>query len=270
MTRCAQTMRVRALLVFSLVGPPACTALNPAYVEGTTGSTTKDGPEPATGDPSGTPMTGTTAKDPTATDPPTSNPTVTDPAETGSSTVDPSTVGSAETIGVTTDGEVCADDAHEEDDGPEQATSQGAVPPGVYDGVLCPDDPDWLLVELVQPGVIRADVLASEAGAEVALFDDAIDSLDTNRGPDGFVSECLPAGDYFVELAASVNDTAVTYGLALSVEPCVSEACCESIGRCPDPVIAACVCMGDPFCCETTWDAVCIEAAVGECGLVCD
>lgn len=268
-------MRVRALLVFSLVGQSACTSLNPAYVDGGTGSTTKEGPEPATGDPTGTTTPGTTTTDPSVTDPSVTDPsmtdpTVTDPSVTVSSTMDPSTMGSAETIGVETDGEVCADDPHEDDDDPAQAVSQGSVPPGVYDGVLCPEDPDWLLVELIQPRAIRVEVLAAEAGAEVALFDDALDTLDTDLEPDGFVSECLPAGDYFVEVTTAVNDAVVTYTLTLTVEPCLSEACCESTGSCPDPAIAECVCMGDPFCCETTWDATCIEAAVNECGLVCD
>lgn len=265
-------MRVRALLVFSMVGQPACTALNPAYVDGGTGSTTDGGPESVTGDPSATTTPGTTTTDPATTDPTTAGPTTTDPTVTGSSTMDPSTMGSAETVGVTTNGEVCADDRHEEDDDAAQAVSQGAVAPGTYDGVLCPDDPDWIFVELFQPRAIRVQILASEAGAEVAMFDGGVEVLDTNPEPDGFVSECVPAGDYFVEVAALENDAAVTYALTLSVEPCLSGACCESSQSCPDPTIAECVCLGagDPYCCETMWDQLCINAAVAECGLVCD
>ncbi len=51
-----------------------------------------------------------------------------------------------------------------------------------------------------------------------------------------------------------------------------SHSCCESGGPgCDDPVIQACVCDQDPYCCETAWDELCIAAiAVGDCGSCVD
>ena len=34
--------------------------------------------------------------------------------------------------------------------------------------------------------------------------------------------------------------------------------------------IESCVCALDPFCCETTWDEVCVDEAIASCGLICD
>ena len=47
-----------------------------------------------------------------------------------------------------------------------------------------------------------------------------------------------------------------------------AHGCCEvGSGGCDDAVIEACVCAIDPYCCETAWDAICIDAiASGGCG----
>jgi len=47
-----------------------------------------------------------------------------------------------------------------------------------------------------------------------------------------------------------------------------AHGCCEVGGAgCDDASIEACVCAIDPYCCETAWDAICIDAiAVNDCG----
>jgi hypothetical protein len=48
--------------------------------------------------------------------------------------------------------------------------------------------------------------------------------------------------------------------------------CCtpSSSGGCNDAQVAACVCQGDPFCCSTEFDALCVNQAVSRCGRDCD
>ena len=37
-----------------------------------------------------------------------------------------------------------------------------------------------------------------------------------------------------------------------------------------DPAVSACVCAFDAWCCETSWDSVCVSEAMSECGAVCE
>jgi hypothetical protein len=48
--------------------------------------------------------------------------------------------------------------------------------------------------------------------------------------------------------------------------------CCTASGSggCDDDTVEACVCAGDPFCCEVEYDALCARQAVSRCGLDCD
>jgi hypothetical protein len=47
--------------------------------------------------------------------------------------------------------------------------------------------------------------------------------------------------------------------------------CCTPQGAamplCNDPTVVACVCGQDPFCCDTSWDGICVNAAISACGL---
>jgi len=50
-----------------------------------------------------------------------------------------------------------------------------------------------------------------------------------------------------------------------------NDCCTESSNpSCGDDAIAACVCEGDPFCCTSEFDALCVKQAVSRCGLDCD
>ena len=52
--------------------------------------------------------------------------------------------------------------------------------------------------------------------------------------------------------------------------PC-GGACCEPKNEpgCDDPDIMWCVCEMDPFCCEMSWDSLCVDEAQDMCGLDC-
>ena len=52
---------------------------------------------------------------------------------------------------------------------------------------------------------------------------------------------------------------------------CSQGDCCEENGSpgCEDPLLVACVCALDAYCCEVLWDAACVGWATDDCGLVC-
>ena len=47
--------------------------------------------------------------------------------------------------------------------------------------------------------------------------------------------------------------------------------CCDDnqSAGCEDQGVTSCVCAIDAFCCDNTWDGLCVEAAIGQCGLAC-
>ncbi len=49
------------------------------------------------------------------------------------------------------------------------------------------------------------------------------------------------------------------------------EDCCQThlSPSCDQPSIVSCVCTKDPFCCETEWDAICVDEAINLCGASC-
>ena len=51
----------------------------------------------------------------------------------------------------------------------------------------------------------------------------------------------------------------------------VVSPCCESsdLPGCADEEIETCVCALDSFCCDTQWDAMCINIATASCGAMC-
>ena len=52
---------------------------------------------------------------------------------------------------------------------------------------------------------------------------------------------------------------------------CDSGDCCEANGSpgCNDDAVEDCTCMIDPFCCDNTWDGMCVGTAVSDCMLEC-
>jgi hypothetical protein len=73
------------------------------------------------------------------------------------------------------------------------------------------------------------------------------------------------AGDSGADAAADLGDPGPDH-------PGPSNDCCttSSSGGCNDAAVASCVCEGDPFCCSTEFDALCVNQAVSRCGRDCD
>jgi hypothetical protein len=73
-------------------------------------------------------------------------------------------------------------------------------------------------------------------------------------------------------LAQPVSAAEADAGNAGPGDPGPSNDCCTTSGSggCDDAAVAACVCEGDPFCCSTEFDALCVNQAVSRCGRDCD
>ena len=84
--------------------------------------------------------------------------------------------------------------------------------------------------------------------------DDDADSADTAGDDDD--------DDMRMDVAPSmdVNDA--------GVEP---SPCCEAlrVAGCADPAVESCVCDVDPFCCDSQWDAICVDTALLNCNIEC-
>lgn len=256
-------------VVFALAATSSCTSLNSAYEEVDSGSTSKGATEPGTTDGSAATTASAASASHGSTTSDASMESTTDASATEPTTVDPSTTGPVGTDAVTTDGQACADDPHEEDDDRAQAIEQGGIGPGVHDGVLCVADPDWRLIEVEEPRSLRIEMMASSDDAELALFDDGKQLIDVGSSLGGLVTDCLPAGDYFVRVSAPAAAAPIEYSLALDFDPCPLELCCQAGPVCPDLEVSECVCLQDAFCCDQDWDADCVEQAVNDCGLSC-
>jgi hypothetical protein len=64
----------------------------------------------------------------------------------------------------------------------------------------------------------------------------------------------------------------VESGATLKANVCGQSLCIDSLEPMPDGCHSCVtdVCIGDPFCCNTAWDGVCVGAVENVCGLVCD
>jgi hypothetical protein len=93
---------------------------------------------------------------------------------------------------------------------------------------------------------------------------------------DGAIAACVCAGDPYccdiawdqvcVDAVASTGCGTCDAADAQDAVP-VADCCTPMDGPgCPDVQLEACVCALDPFCCETTWDELCADEAVGYCG----
>ncbi|MFH1529378.1 MAG: hypothetical protein ABIK09_01445 [Pseudomonadota bacterium] len=70
-------------------------------------------------------------------------------------------------------------------------------------------------------------------------------------------------------------DTAIGEGCQtcpVDCGPCSGGDCCapHDAPGCDDPDVVACVCSFDPFCCEATWDGICVDEAANQCGAWCE
>jgi hypothetical protein len=179
-------------------------------------------------------------------------------------------------------GGACEDDVFEDDDTPEQGIDAGATPEGEYDAIACAGDSDWWLVVLGEEAQISASLTApSPPDLDLALTDEEGVLLEQSLGitsNEEVVSSCLSAGQYLLQVwsaSAGGEHTGYVLGWSSDAGPCGNAAgtgdCCEANGTpgCEDAGVQACTCAIDAFCCDNTWDSVCVTKAKASCGLQC-
>ncbi|NUN15076.1 MAG: hypothetical protein HUU55_15710, partial [Myxococcales bacterium] len=79
---------------------------------------------------------------------------------------------------------------------------------------------------------------------------------------------CDTAFDQLCVDAANGPDCGIACG-CIEVQ---SDCCTTTSGLtgCTDPTCEACVCALDPFCCETSWDGICVNEAQNDCAADCN
>jgi hypothetical protein len=130
-----------------------------------------------------------------------------------------------------------------------------------------------------EAGTYRFDTSGSETDTVLQILDGACGGIelacndDTDGGDLAAQLDLTLALGQSVVVGVSSVDGHGSYVLAIArVSNSLDGAdCCEAnaVGGCADPVVEACVCAEDSFCCEAGWDALCasfVEAAgCGEC-----
>lgn len=167
----------------------------------------------------------------------------------------------------------------------------GVIEPGTLDAdsylILLPDiDGDGQVrvrVQLMSEVVAHAVLLPTDSCAPLA----ALLSVDSPGCAGTEATACVPTGAYIIRVApglaaspaeASAECPADTrYALTIGCEePCEAPpsgcpgvgSCIEQHGSpgCADVDCCSLVCAGDPVCCESKWDGLCVSAAAALCG----
>ena len=116
----------------------------------------------------------------------------------------------------------------------------------------------------LSPTTTRTDDTDTSASTPdpTSTTDDDDDSIDTDDDDDSIDTDDDDDDEIRMDLGPAIdaNDT--------GVEPA---PCCESSRSpgCDDPTIEACVCDVDVFCCDTQWDAICVDTALQNCNIEC-
>ena len=95
---------------------------------------------------------------------------------------------------------------------------------------------------------------------------DVIDGNEECDGPDLGGQTCADANPSLYSAGTLACDAMCSFDDA----QCNSGTCCQTggAGSCDVPDILSCVCALDPFCCNNSWDGICVGEAV-DCGGVC-
>jgi hypothetical protein len=72
--------------------------------------------------------------------------------------------------------------------------------------------------------------------------------------------------------ATAQADAAAVDAVDAGSELVPENGCCtaSSAPGCNDPEVLACVCEGDAFCCNDSYDALCVRQGISRCGVDCD
>jgi hypothetical protein len=168
----------------------------------------------------------------------------------------------------------CEPDDHEPDDTPDQALAMAPLDAGTLGGrVLCEDE-DWYALALDQPSQVTASLegdvppdmdlsLTTEAGVLL----ESSDGLSSSELVEG---ACLDPGTYLLRVYSIDSEPVGSYTLDLQLADCGGggggDCCVDNDGLgCNDPVVQACVCALDDYCCATEWDNVCAGLASSDC-----
>jgi hypothetical protein len=179
-------------------------------------------------------------------------------------------------------GGACEDDEFEDDDTADQGIAAGTAPEGAYEGVACPGDDDWWLVEIEDEAQIVASLAApSPPDLDLAITDDAGVLIEQSIGftsDEALATSCLAAGQYLLRVwSVAAGGEHASYEIAWSSDasacgtPVGTGDCCEAQATpgCEDGDVQDCTCEIDGFCCENNWDEMCVSKAQASCGLSC-
>ena len=147
-------------------------------------------------------------------------------------------------------------------------------------------DTDWFEFDLLEPAVVTMTA-NSTLNVTIGLLSNEcppqIYAIDATQSCGATITACMPAGSNIAFIArAGFDDPACdsgdlnryTFNLSIG-ETCEPPACgVESAGSCCEPhdnpfcSDATCcelICAADPFCCDTEWDQICADQAIGQC-----
>lgn len=176
----------------------------------------------------------------------------------------------------------CEDDAHEDDDDPDEAAGADPIDSSAS-GTLCAGDEDWWRLGVSN----RARMTATLSGdappdLDLALTNDSGGLVTQSFGvtsDETLVSPCLDPGDYLLRVWTENSSGSSDYNLSFTLDEAACSStmtgegdCCEDNNSpgCEDAAVQACTCAIEDFCCETTWDNSCANTAQLECSLECE
>lgn len=152
------------------------------------------------------------------------------------------------------------------------------------DAMICSGgDRDWFKFEVPSAGQISA-TLDGPDGVDIDIvITDAdgvlIDPAGTGLTADEFITTaCVDAGTYYSMVLAPDSSVSGEYTITIDVDTSACDGggtfegdCCEpkETPGCEDADVTSCTCAEDDFCCDNTWDSMCVTTAKLSCGLDC-
>jgi hypothetical protein len=140
-------------------------------------------------------------------------------------------------------------------------TGDGARPNGADPSAKAPTEGN------ANEGAVSEGAVSEGAGTEGTVTNDV--ALDTAAAGGSAAADAgVPDGGSPTSSDAGLAGDAG----AADAAPPPSNDCCGTSGSggCNDPVVSACVCEGDPACCDAEYDDICVNQAVSRCGQRCD
>jgi hypothetical protein len=173
----------------------------------------------------------------------------------------------------------CLADGFEPNDEPGTAASIDAAQP--IAAVLCPelDIDDYVFAAPAAVGAqfsvrVRFDAALGDIDAVLTRAADGavVDESSSVIGEE-VVTAVSDGGRYVVEVSLFEPGapSGAPYTLELLVPGAASNDCCTESATpgCNDAAARECVCAADPYCCDSSYDAYCVQLGVSACGEPC-